>query len=111
MSLTFGLRIDKPDFADTPSFNPVVQNTLGVSTASVSSDDPVISPRFGFNWDPTGDGKQQLRGGLGIFSGRTPYVWISNAYGNTGIETTSLTCTGTCVPPPFSADPFAQPRS
>ena len=61
-------------------------------TAANPSDDPIISPRFGFNWDPTGDGKQQLRGGVGIFTGRTPYVWISNSYGNTGVESTSLTC-------------------
>ena len=30
--------------------------------------------------------QQQLRGGVGIFAGRTPYVWMSNAYANTGVE-------------------------
>jgi hypothetical protein len=27
-----------------------------------------------------------VRGGVGLFAGRTPYVWLSNQYGNTGIE-------------------------
>jgi hypothetical protein len=111
LSVTLGLRADKPDFVDAPTFNPTVQTALGLSTASVASEDPIISPRFGFNWDPSGDGKQQLRGGLGIFTGRTPYVWISNSYGNTGVESTALTCTGSCVPPLFNPDPATQPRT
>ena len=37
------------------------------------------------NWDPTGDGATQLRGGSGLFSGKPPYVWISNQIGNTGV--------------------------
>ena len=76
-------------FPDTPSYNPVVDAAIGYRTDATPSEDPVISPRIGFNWDPTGDGKQQLRGGIGIFAGRTPYVWISNAFANTGVESVS----------------------
>ena len=72
----------------------------------------VLSPRIGFNWSPGEGGKQQVRGGIGIFSGRTPYVWISNAYGNTGIESTALSaCAGSCAPPAFNPDPYNQPRN
>ena len=50
----------------------------------------MVSPRLGFNWNPSGSGKDQIRGGVGVFAGRTPFVWISNDYGGTGIEITSL---------------------
>jgi outer membrane receptor protein involved in Fe transport len=108
LTLTYGLRVDMPDYVDTPSFNPLVQERIGWSTATTPSDDPVFSPRLGFNWDPTGDGSQQVRGGVGIFTGRTPYVWVSNAYGNTGVETTALSAFNTV---PFNPDPFNQPRT
>ena len=49
------------------------------------------SPRVGFNYALSGNGREQIRGGVGLFSGRTPYVWLSNQYGNTGIEFRRLT--------------------
>ena len=33
----------------------------------------------------SGDQKTQVRGGSGLFSGKPPYVWISNQIGNTGV--------------------------
>lgn len=113
LSLTFGLRLDMAEFPDTPSFNPAVEAAIGFSTAETPSEDPVLSPRLGFNWDPTGEGKQQLRGGVGVFAGRAPYVWISNAYANTGVESSALSCQASrgCAPPLFNPDPFNQPRN
>ena len=32
-----------------------------------------------------GDQTTQVRGGTGLFSGKPPYVWISNQIGNTGV--------------------------
>ena len=43
------------------------------------------SPRMGFNWDVLSDGTTQVRGGTGLFTGKPPYVWISNQIGNTGV--------------------------
>ena len=43
------------------------------------------SPRFGFNYDLSGDQKTQVRGGTGVFTGQPLYVWISNQLGNTGM--------------------------
>ena len=116
LTLTYGLRADYLKLPDSPSYNPQVDSIYGFSTAEVPSSNLILSPRVGFNWDPTGEGKQQLRGGFGIFSGRTPYVWISNQYGNTGIEFRRLRATLT---PPitatnnihFVADPDAQPET
>lgn len=111
VTLTFGLRADKPKFDTTPSFNPAVANGLGYNTSDVPSEKITWEPRFGFNWDIGAAGKQQLRGGIGIFQGRTPFVWISNNYGGTGVEQVLLTCSGTCARPAFNPDPNQQPRN
>ncbi len=108
LSLTLGLRGDLAAFADDPARNPAVQTAFGVDTSNVPSDNLIVSPRLGFNWDPTGEGEQQVRGGVGIFAGRTPYVWISNVYSGTGIATTALRLRGSV---PFNPDPFNQPHS
>jgi hypothetical protein len=84
-TLTLGARLDKPFFPDTPADNPVSQTNFGFAT-DVVPNPSMFSPRVGFNWDVAGDGKRQVRGGGGLFSGRTPYVWLSNQYSNTGIE-------------------------
>ena len=52
----------------------------------------MFSPRIGFNWDMSGGAaiRKQLRGGIGSFAGRTPYVWLSNQYSNNGVDFTAL---------------------
>jgi len=110
-TVTFGLRADKPSFPDTPAFNPLVQQEVGFSTSAKPSQSVTWEPRVGFNWDPFADGKQQLRGGIGVFQGRAPYVWISNGYGGTGIATQVLACNAPGCTTPFVADPNNQPRN
>jgi len=111
VTLTMGLRGDKPRFNTIPAFNAAVQTALGYSTSETPGESITWEPRIGFNWAIPGGGKQQLRGGVGVFQGRTPFVWISNNYGNTGIETVSLTCTTAACLPKFNPDPNAQPRN
>ena len=111
VTLTLGLRADRPQFTTKPSFNPAVQTALGFNTTDVPAEEITWEPRVGFNWDIGAAGKQQLRGGVGVFQGRTPFVWISNNYGGTGIEQVSLTCSGSCVRPIFNPDPNNQPRN
>lgn len=111
LRLTFGLRADKPKFNTTPSFNPAVQTAIGFSTSAIPSEKISWEPRIGFNWDIGAAGKQQLRGGVGVFQGRTPFVWISNNYGNTGVETVALGCTTAACLPVFNPDVNTQPRN
>ncbi|MCP4149351.1 MAG: TonB-dependent receptor, partial [bacterium] len=54
-----------------------------------------------------GEQKTQVRGGIGIFSGRTPFVWISNQFGNTGMTLSEYSNYGDFV---FNPDPHDQPE-
>ena len=114
LTLSLGLRADIPRFPDTPSANPILPNALpGYRTDVTPQEDPVFSPRIGFNWNPGIGGNQQVRGGIGVFAGRTPFVWVSNAYAGTGVEQVSLTCraAANCPVPAFNPDPTQQPRN
>jgi hypothetical protein len=106
LTLTYGLRLDIPFFPDEPSYNQFTVDTYGVATNNMPDGEQLWQPRFGFNWDIANNGQQQLRGGLGVFAGRTPYVWISNQYARTGIEQTFLQAEGAIK---FNPDPFGQP--
>lgn len=114
LRLTYGVRLDIPTFPDKPAYNPKVDSTfkpLGydISTDKVPKAQFMWGPRLGLNWDLFGDRSLQLRGGVGVFTGRVPYVWISNQYSNTGVEFARLFLTGSAVPD-FSPDPYNPPR-
>ena len=111
LTLTYGVRVDRPQFPDRPTDNPVSEDAFGFSTSTVPSPTQ-WSPRLGFNYALGGASQQQIRGGVGLFTGRTPYVWLSNQYGNTGIEFTRLSRNFNVDNRiPFVADAANQPRT
>lgn len=91
LTLTGGLRIDIPILTDEPTFNPNVPGAFptvpNATTDRVASGNILWAPRLGFNYDASSDQTTtQIRGGVGIFSGPPPFVWISNQYSNTGVD-------------------------
>lgn len=89
--LTFGLRADLPFMLDTPTenkeFNSFAQaQGWGFVTNQKIAVKPMWSPRVGFRWDANGDHSLIVRGGVGIFTGHVPFVWLSNSFSNTGIQ-------------------------
>jgi len=125
LKLTLGLRLDVPIVPSDPLFNPDAQDAFGRDTRNVASGNLLLSPRVGFNYNREffGDYSTQVRGGTGIFSGRPPFVWISNQFSNTGVDFTRIRAefdpgeqffdnagnqTGSCFDP--SGEPSAQPR-
>jgi len=110
LRLTFGLRMDLPIFGDKPLRNPIIEASFpGYKTDRTPSTKPLLAPRVGFNYDVLGDRSLQLRGGTGIFTGRVPFVWLSNQYGNSGMLFSTVDVLGTANPAlRFIADPNNQ---
>ena len=102
LNLTLGVRADIPGVNTTPGTNPTILSTLAINTANVPKNTVQWAPRFGFNWDVTGDQVNQLRGGVGLFVGQPAWVWISNVFGNSGVNGfAGFTCSTPATSPAF----------
>ena len=92
LKLTAGLRMAVIGFENTALENPVITamtfaNGAKFNTGVMPKTQVLFEPRIGFNWDVNGEKKTQVRGGSGVFTGRPPYVFISNQVGNNGVLT------------------------
>ena len=72
--MTAGLRVDVPRFGNTAFPNPAADaltfrdqdgSPVRYNTGALPETTPYWSPRVGLNWDVTGDGATQVRGGTG----------------------------------------------
>jgi hypothetical protein len=70
LNLSGGVRVEIPVFKDEPILTQGVADVFGRRTDELPSGIRHWAPRFGFNWDITGDQRNQLRGGFGVFVGR-----------------------------------------
>jgi hypothetical protein len=118
LTITAGLRMDVPSIpnpTENTAIDTVPLSSLGggtIHTSNSPTGNMLWSPRLGFNYDVNGAQQTILRGGVGIFSGRPPYVWVSNAFGNTGVGSSNLVCSGQAgvnSTPTFTSDPVNQP--
>ncbi|MEP5614071.1 MAG: TonB-dependent receptor [Cyclobacteriaceae bacterium] len=122
LKISAGLRVDIPSFTDDPVEDTYFNNTTvglieaagydlqGARAGQAPKAQFLISPRFGFNYDVNGDQTTQLRGGLGIFTSRVPFVWPGAMYNNNGLTVGGFrarSSDGDVID--FSADPFGQP--
>jgi hypothetical protein len=94
LNLTYGIRADIPVFGPHPIENPAITalefpNEKGVMTHYNTGKWPntsiLLSPRVGFRWDVMGDKSLILRGGTGIFTGKIPFVFLTNMPSNNGM--------------------------
>lgn len=90
---TFGLRADMPIYHEDPLNNPATSalkffgeygELRNYFTDKFPKSNILLSPRMGFRF--TSDDKSSvLRGGMGIFTGRIPFVYLTNIPTNTGM--------------------------
>ena len=112
LTLNLGLRYDLQDLADPHVNNPsAALAALGLSTTTPVRDRNNFGPRFGFSY--AFDDKTVVRGGYGIFFGRTPAIMLGTAHSQNGIQVTgvSLNCTLTPNPCPIYPNIFNAPPS
>jgi hypothetical protein len=103
LKLTYGVRFDKPLYFDSsekaqdvidvapayvpdiPYVDPETGETVFFDSTELPTNEILVSPRVGFNWDVRGDNSFQIRGGSGVFTGRLPFVWIGNQIANPNV--------------------------
>lgn len=90
-SLTYGLRFDIPLLFNDPTVNNefneyAASKNIKERVGEMPGAKVMVSPRLGFRWYTDDSRTTLIRGGLGLFTGRVPFVWLSNAYNNTGVE-------------------------
>jgi hypothetical protein len=111
LTASFGVRLDLPTFPDEPTANPDALAIYGFATNEVPNQQ-LWSPRAGITYAINQDRNELVRAGIGLFTGRTPYVWLSNQYGNTGVEFRRISVGENAANRlPFSPDVNAQPTT
>lgn len=83
LTLNFGLRYERYFSNDTPAYNQKFFDRYGFDNTNNLDGIDLVLPRFSFNYEWTDN--LTVRGGVGMFAGGRPNVWISNAYSNDGV--------------------------
>ena len=78
-----GLRYDWYTTDDAPETNPDFLADYGFTNGQTLDGEGLLQPRLGFEWDFSDN--LDLRGGVGLYSGGNPNVWLSNTYSGNNV--------------------------
>lgn len=85
-----GLRYEWYESGDKPTNNPAFLTRYGFRNDETLDGKTILQPRFAFTYDF--DDNIVFRGGLGLFSGGNPNVWMANNYQNDGVSAADFIC-------------------
>ncbi|MDX1430456.1 MAG: TonB-dependent receptor, partial [Rhodothermales bacterium] len=83
LTLVAGIRYEWFTSSDNPRFHPNLFDAQGFRNDANLDGVDILMPRIGVTWNVRDD--LTLRGGIGLYSGGNPNVWISNAWSNDGL--------------------------
>lgn len=113
LTVTYGIRADLPVVTNKPTRNDEFNKTSFATennqyVGEVPNASLLLSPRIGFRYYMDKEHTAILRGGAGLFTGRVPFVWLSNAFNNNGMESKSISIRGNKIPAdfPLTSDPY-----
>ncbi len=90
LNFQYGIRIDRNIVDEEPLFNAAALNTFGYDNTATTDGQVSVQPRLGFNYTFDSEKATQLRGGVGLFQGSSPGVWLSNTFSNPGVLTQAV---------------------
>lgn len=90
LSVNFGLRYDWFTSGIRPPLNKDFVTAFGFGNDATIDGTHAVSPRVSFNYSLDDARATQVRGGVGHFVGRIPWVMVSNSYGNSGVGRSQL---------------------
>lgn len=89
LRISYGLRGETYSVGDKPALNPNFVTRNGFDNQATYDGLSILMPRVSFNWNAPLD--IRVSGGLGLFSGGLPDVFLSNSFSNTGVLTVGVT--------------------
>lgn len=99
LNVTFGLRYDFFTTNGKPPRNESFRTIFGLANDGTVDGSNAFSPRLSFNYAVDDARTIQLRGGVGHFVGRIPWVLVSNSWSNPGIGRTQITTINSAATP------------
>ncbi len=109
LTLLGGIRLDYPTIGQAPPVTPGFQAAFGIANNTTNDGNYTVGPRAGFIYELKTDRKTQIRGGIGLFQGKNPAVWISNAYSNAGAANNVVANAAQLATVTFQPDVTKQP--
>ena len=88
LTLVAGLRYEWYSSSDRPTYNSKFEERNGFANTATLDGEGLLQPRLGFNYTVTPD--VSVHGGIGLYSGGNPNVWLSNNFSNDGIRIARL---------------------